>query len=320
MKEIRELRNFFTEYWQYLALKTTVKAGIFELIEQNNNTLNLLLKKGNFDREILVYLLEFLYEHGYIELKEKINLLPKAQILTENHPKSLKYSCILWAEEHLTAWQSLEQTLFTGKPYSFDNEKNNYFEYIALEPEKLKIYHKAMYEYARDDYELITKKIDFSSFYSIMDVGGGLGALLNQIRLVFPNKKLFLFERKEVINLITNPFFETIEGNFFNKIPSVVDAIILSRVIHDWDDSKAVQILKNCYHALPDKGSLFIIENLQAVKNQSLALLNLNMRIMTNGHERNLDEYIILAEKAGFYFLNKTKLNKLQRIIQFKKQ
>lgn len=38
-----------------------------------------------------------------------------SELLTDNHPESLKYACLNWAGEHLTAWQNLDFSIETGK-------------------------------------------------------------------------------------------------------------------------------------------------------------------------------------------------------------
>jgi len=38
-------------------------------------------------------------------------------------------------------------------------------------------------------------------------------------------------------------------------MPEGADAYVLSRVIHDWDDARALAILQNCRRAMPRDGS-----------------------------------------------------------------
>ncbi len=53
---------------------------------------------------------------------------------------------------------------------------------------------------------------------------------------------------------------EIVAGNFFESVPRGDDAYILSHIIHDWDEQKCLQILENCRRAMPDKGSLLLVE------------------------------------------------------------
>lgn len=315
-----ELKSFFTAHWEYLAVKTACELNIFDLIEQGNYSLDLLAAKGKFDNEFLHFLLQALHNSQFINYENEIKLTENGTILTENHPKSLKYSCILWAEEHLCAWQNLSFSLKVGKSYFEMQGDENYFSYIENNPNELKIYHKAMYEYARDDYEKLPEFIDFSNHQAIMDIGGGLGALVSIIAQKFPQIKCYLFDKEEVIDLIEESVFEKVIGDFFVMIPKIADALILSRVIHDWNDEEASLILKNCYEALPSNGKLYLIENYVDKEDSSFALLNLNMKLMTSGRERKIDEYIELTENQDFIFLEMIKLNILQNILIFYKK
>ena len=111
----------------------------------------------------------------------------------------------------------------------------------------------------RDDYQNICKQHNFSIHKSITDIGGSLGALINIIYKNNPNLKCFLFDKPEVIRLIKSEKIETIKGDFFENIPNLSDAIIMSRVIHDWNNEKAQIILQNVYKALPKNGTLYLL-------------------------------------------------------------
>ena len=154
----------------------------------------------NYDKKILELILTVLQQNELILIKNSIiYLTEKGKIFTENHPKSLKYSCILWAEEHLTTWQNLDYTLHSGKPAFKHIFGISHFDFLANNPEKLRIYHKAMTEYARDDYKDICKLIDFSKFNTVLDIGGSLGELLKIIKKYHKSKKLILFDKPEVV-------------------------------------------------------------------------------------------------------------------------
>jgi len=104
----------------------------------------------------------------------------------------------------------------------------------------------------------------------------------------------YLFDLPKVIEKVKLPNVQTIGGNFFENIPQVAEAIILSRVLHDWNDEKASLILKNCFEALPKGGTLYVIENCVDKINIDLSLLSLNMAVMCESYERKSTEYINL--------------------------
>ena len=266
-------------------------------------------------------LLSFLIENKTIfEKNKKYFLLEKGKFLTKNHPETLKESCILWGGEHLNAWQNLSFTIQKNKP-AFENIfKSSFFDYLKNDNEKLYNYQYAMAEYARDDYKNITDIIDFSKFDKIADIGGSKGVLIKNIAKKFPKKNCILLDLPEVTNLIKikPDNLKIISESFFEDFNFKADAIILSRVLHDWNNEKAKIIIQNCIKALNYDGRIFIIE----IMNDEIKanLLSINMMLMTESYERTFEEYNLLLEKFNFKIELNLILNKLQTILICKKK
>ena len=316
----RDLINSFTGYWNYLAVATACKTNLFDDIQQGLSSSDELIKIRRYDHGVLSSLLQVLKDNGLISGTDKqLTLTEKGTLLTEKSPHSLKHACINWSAEHLTAWQSLDYTLMTGDTAFEHIFGQPFFDYISKKPEKLNAYHKAMLEYAERDYKDICNTVDFSVFDSIMDVGGGYGAAISVIRHNCPAPKCYLFDLPEVVDNIKIPGIKTIGGNFFDSIPAVANVILLCRVLHDWADEKASDILRNCHAALPNGGTLFVIENCSDLIDDNLALLSLNMAAVCRSFERTSIQYRDLAEKEGFSFVDTAKLNALQTVLKFKK-
>jgi len=306
-----ELKNMFTTYWSYLTISAACKLNIFDLVKVGENTYERLLDQLTADKLTLRIFLDSLVQLGFLKKRNGIlNVTEKSSYLIEDNPETLKNACILWGMEHMDAWQFLDKTILAGKP-SFDN----YFEYISDKPYKFVNYHKAMYEYAIEDYRNITSIVNFEKYEHIMDVGGGMGVLIQNIKKEYPFKRCSLFEKPEVIALVSNPELELIKGDFFSHITGHPDCIILSRVIHDWEDSKALVILKNAYQALQTDGQLILIENFADKLKDKALLLSLNMMLMCKSYERTEDEYMDLLKLAKFKVLEIRELNELQNII-----
>lgn len=315
-----DYKKTFTSYWEYLALKTACKTELFDFINEGHNTYKKLAEKGNFNLKVLTDLLNALENSGTIKiLHSKIILTKEGEIFTENHHETLKYACIHWGEEHMTAWQNLEYTLKTGNS-AFENIfKKPLFDYLSEDKKRLEFYHKAMNEYARDDYKNICQFIDFSKYKSIIDIGGGLGALISEIADEHKNTKCYLLDKKEVLEFVKHKNITKIAGDFFVEIPEIAEVVILSRVIHDWNIDKANLILKNVYKALPKNGILFLIENLtDRIKNKA-TLLSLNMHLITKSYERSEQEYTNLLKRNGFKVEEVVKINDLQYAIKSRK-
>ncbi len=314
-----KLKSFFTEHWKYLAISTACKLNQFDHL-QEQKTAKQLANKLSFNEDKLLLLLNALHNADFLTKNAncfKVNSL--SEFLTENNSESLKHVCLYWSAEHLTAWQHLDYSIKTGKSSFEEIYKKPFFEFLNHNPEKLHAYHKAMFQYAKDDYKNLPDVIDFSIHKSIMDVGGSYGAVLENIKAKNPNVECVLFDLEKVVERLTIPNIEKIGGSFFDKLPNQSEAIVLSRILHDWNDENANVILKNCFKALPNNGTLYIIENCSDKITIDLSLLSLNMTAMCESYERTSTQFILLCENVGFQFDIETKLNELQTILIFNK-
>lgn len=314
-----KLKSFFTEHWKYMAVSTACKLNLFDNL-QEEKTAKQLATELSLNEEKLLLLLNALHNADFLGKNAdffKVNSL--SEFLTENNPESLKYACLNWSSEHLNAWQNLDFSIKTGKSSFEEIYGLPFFDYLNENSEKLHAYHKAMFAYAKDDYKTLPDLIDFSKHKSVMDIGGSYGAVLEIIKAKNPTVECILFDLEKVVEKVIIPNIKKTSGSFFDKIPNQSEAIILSRVLHDWNNGKANIILKNCFEALPDNGTLYVIENLVDKIKIDLSLLSLNMTAICESYERTSTEYIALSENAGFHFDSETKLNELQTILTFKK-
>ena len=80
---------------------------------------------------------------------------------------------------------------------------------------------------------------------------------------------------------------------FFAAVPSGGDAYIMKHIIHDWDDERAVTILKNIKNAMNPGGRVLVVEAVIADgNNQDFGkLLDIEMLVSPGGKERTAAEY-----------------------------
>ncbi len=315
-------KNLFTEYWKFLALNAACKVNLFDLILSTPVTISNLAKTKCFNPIILKNLIKVLEQLDLIKFdgsNSKLQLTSKGMLFTEASQQRLKYACMNWAGPHLNAWQNLYYSLKTGKSAFKHLYGCNFFDYLNKNPKELGNYHKAMYEYARDDYKDLADIIDFSGHESIMDVGGGYGAAISIIQYKNPQVNCILFDLPKVISKAPVQNVNKISGNFFKHIPNC-SAILLTRILHDWDNEHAHIILSNCSKALPIQGTLYIIENCSDLIKDDLNLLSLNMSVMCQSYERSSKEYIKLAQRHYLKFKKIISLNAQQSILIFKKR
>ncbi|MCL5129355.1 acetylserotonin O-methyltransferase [Algibacter sp. L4_22] len=311
------LKSFFTEHWKYMAVNAACKLNLFDVLEETGKTKNQISKLLAVPEENMELLLKGLVSIDFLDrIEDKYVLNSLSILLTDKHSESLKYACLNWSGDHLEAWSDLDISLKSGNSFFENKYEMNYFDFLNNDEEKLDNYHKAMFAYAKDDYKNIADVFDFSRHDSLMDVGGGYGAAISIIKKENPELNCYLFDLELVLEKCkTSEDVNLVSGDFFATIPNLCESILLSRVLHDWDDEKALLILENAYNALPHNGTLYVIENLTDKIKDEAALLSLNMHVITKSFERNLAEYKTLLSNADFSILETKKINDFQHLI-----
>lgn len=73
-------------------------------------------------------------------------------------------------------------------------------------------------------------------------------------------------------------------------------------MIHDWDDGRALVILRNCRRVLLASGKVLLVERLVPTEGSrplDVVLSDLNMMVGPGGRERTAEEYGRLLSGAG---------------------
>lgn len=148
---------------------------------------------------------------------------------------------------------------------------------------------------------------------TLVDVGGGTGILAAELLRHRPALRAVLLERRPLLELAREHLeqkgvsarAELVEGDFFSSVPSGGDVYLLKSVLHEWDDARAVRILRNCRRAMHPEARLEIVEFLlpermtPSAAGLTVALLDLIMLAYAGGRERTQTELVGLLHEAG---------------------
>lgn len=243
--------------------------------------------------------------------KGKFALTPLAKTLQTNSPGSSRFFAItVTGQDHYLGWSNLLHSVKTGE-IAFDHIAGmNIWQYYKQHPEDGNDFNQAMTNWTAIGVEAIISSYDFCQFQTVIDIGGGQGSLLTAILKANPTLKGIVFDLPTVTPDAKLHLEQTgisdrgtvISGSFFESIPQGGNAYLLKHIIHDWDEEKAVTILKNCHQAMAEQGKLLLFETVIPPRNeQSFSkLLDINMLVMTGGQERTGEEYRTLLAAAGF--------------------
>ena len=146
----------------------------------------------------------------------------------------------------------------------------------------------------------------FDRHRRLLDIGGGHGAFVNALAAACPSLELGIFDLPPVLAGATNlpPRVSRHPGDFFADTPPTgYDCITLSRILHDHDDDRCLQILRGIRAALPEDGRLVIAEPMagaRGAKAMGDAYFGLYLWAMNSGRPRTPAEYGAMLRKAGF--------------------
>ena len=185
------------------------------------------------------------------------------------------------------------------------------FDYFSRHAEQERAFQESMAFRARQEASDVVTAYDFGRFRRLVDVGGGSGVLLTAILHAAPDLRGVLFDRPAVVDAARPAIdlagvgdrCETVGGDFFVSLPPGADAYLLSRVLHDWDDMAALDILGSCHRAMGPDGTVLVVEAVlpeRAEENPAAIRMDLHMLMLTTGRERTRAEFERLLEGAGF--------------------
>src|SRR5215472_4679169 len=145
----------------------------------------------------------------------------------------------------------------------------NWIEYYR-QPTRAAVFNAAMTALSNAHYAGVVDAYDFRSIRKLVDVGGGHGRLLSMVLTAYPKMRGVLFYlphvfeggQRAIAEAGLSKRCEVVSGDFFRSVPAGGDAYILSRVIHDWADEKAIAILEVVRGVLPANARLLLFETM----------------------------------------------------------
>lgn len=308
------LLQMLSGYWVSQSIYVAAKLKIADLLRDGPKTSDELATLTGSNPRALYRLLRALASIGVFSETETsgyFGLTPLAACLQTDAPNSMHGFAVMLGEEHYKAWGELLHSVQTNASAFEQVYGMNIFEYYAQNPESAQAFDEAMTNMSAIERVATVASYDFSSFHTLVDVAGGQGSLLAAILKANPALKGILFDQDAVL-AGAKSFIEAegvldrcqlMGGNFFESVPSGADAYVLKHILHDWDDERAIAILKNCREAMAENGKLLVVEQVIPEGNQPFVgkLLDLNMLVMCpGGGERTESEYRTLFEAAGF--------------------
>jgi hypothetical protein len=209
-------------------------------------------------------------------------------------------------------WGKLGEALRTNRPTTWDPDVHKSL-FEGEDPAMLELFWGAMHSLSTFTARALGEAVDFSRYRRLLDVGGGSGAYDIELCKRYPDLRATVHDLPFVAEIAAarideaglSDRIDTVGGDFFGDaaLPAGHDVILLSMILHDWNEAHNREILAKCFDALPSGGGIVISEllvNDEKTGPPPAALMSLNMLIETEGRNYTPAEYDAWLEDAGF--------------------
>ncbi|PKA48033.1 (RS)-norcoclaurine 6-O-methyltransferase [Apostasia shenzhenica] len=203
--------------------------------------------------------------------------------------------------------------------------REKFFSVLERDPEKGKIFNEAMTAVLRRTAEAVVEGCPavFEGVETVVDVGGGEGLMAAAIASAFPAVKCVVLDLPHVVEKAPErEGVEFVAGDMFVSLPQA-DALLFTRVLHNWKDDKVIETLKRCRQAIDDINRKVLIidmvidefgdeKDLQRMK----CYRDIQMMAYLGGKQRTEKEWRSLLSKAEFTNCTFIRLTALEHLIE----
>ena len=306
-------------FWASKTLLTAVNLNLFTHLaggEKSGKEIQKLL--GLHERSLYDFLdtlvaLQFLKRKGLKETSTYSNSEDTDFFLDKNKLTYLGGMLEMANNRLYPFWNNLEDALKTGEPQNESQSgEASMFEAIYADPKTLKEFLHAMGGIQAGNFNSFARNYDFSTIHTHCDIGGAGGNLSVHIAKNNKHMNCLSFDLPPVGPIADNNFkqlglgdrVKAVAGDFFADDLPNAELITMCNVLHDWGLKDKKTLIAKAYNALPENGTLVVIENVIDNERNSNAfglMMSLNMLIETEeGFDYSFSDIESWAKEAGF--------------------
>lgn len=306
-------------FWASKTLLTGVNLGLFTLLANRNlsgeeikNKLEL-SDRSHYDFLDTLVSLGFLKRDGLRETASYRNSEDAEIFLDKNKPSYVGGILEMANNRLYPIWNNLEDGLKTGLPQNeIKTSGNSIFEELYADETKLKEFLGAMGGIQMGNFMAFSHKFDFSGYSTLCDIGGAGGYFAAQVVMNNNHMKCISFDlppvtpvaEENIKNMGVENMVTVQSGDFFEVDFPHADVISMGNILHDWGTEDKKMLIKKAYDALPEGGSLVVIENIiddDRSENAFGLMMSLNMLLETEkGYDFSSADFNVWAQEIGF--------------------
>jgi O-methyltransferase domain len=306
-----QLMQLATAYKASACVNIVAQLKIADLIGGEARPVAELAREAQGNEDALYRVLRALASTGvFMEARPRAFAHTPASELLRSGTRDSMRDMVLWIADpfHFRVYSELMHAVRTGGTVVKKVTGHDCFEYFEQDRAEGDVFNAAMTIFSAMIIPAVLEVYDFSGLGTLADVAGGHGFVLTSILQKHAELRGILFDLPHVVSGAKGRIeslglagrCEMVAGDFFQAVPSA-DSYVMKNIVHDWEDARAIAILKNCARAMRSKGKVILIEMVLAPGNEPHfgKWLDLEMMLLPGGRERSEADFAALFEEAG---------------------
>jgi hypothetical protein len=273
MKNLDDILKIVAGYQVSKVLFAAVEFEIFTAISGTGKTIEELSAELKLPKRSLFRLLGVCTACGVIEKKgvKYFNSEAAERYLVKGKQEYVGDFCKANNKFLYNSWGKLEDIIKSDTYHPVFGDKGDTIETVAVNPEIVKVSHRAQHNYSLVPAKELAEKFDFSSYNHLIDLGGGSGILSVMAAKKFTHLRATVFDFEPVCRIAKEIIAEhgvtdrlkTHPGNILkDDFPQGGDAIMISGVLDGYGEKDCRLLIKKAYDYLPEGGVILIKEAL----------------------------------------------------------
>jgi SAM-dependent methyltransferase len=292
-----ELFPLMFGFMQTQALAVVAKLGVADVVSADPIDVAEIADRVGAHEESLYRLLRYLATEGVFDEREarRFTATPLSNLLRSDVRPTVRWQAMMLGSVHYRCWAEALHSFVTGEPAFEHVFGSPFFDYLGEHRDDGALFDKVMAAAAPQRTRPLLD-YDWTGVERVADIGGGTGTTLAAILSAHTHLHGVLVDQPAVVASAGDVLgaagvadrCEIVAASFFtDELPSA-DAYVLSRILHDWDDERSAQILRNCRRSLAPDGKLLIVETVvhDGPDPTLRKLFDLHMLVVLGGKER----------------------------------
>lgn len=285
-----------------------VRLGVPERLAQGSMEVTDLASSVETRDEPLWRVLRFLAAHRLVTLDgHRVALSGMGRLLCRDHPLSMWSTFAAVGSADVA--HDLAYTLRTGNAAAEKALGTSFWNYLAANTEEQEMFDALMKRHANEVALPYIDDLEWPTFGTVADIGGGVGTLLAAVLKKEPNLRGILVEQDQVLGraraflaeLRVTDRCELHPGSLFLPPPQA-DIYLLAFILHDWSDGEVMQALNAIWQGAPPSSEVRIFERLidDDSSTSRSKMFDIGMLLLTHGRERTAEEIERLLYCTGW--------------------